>query len=106
MATFDSFSQGLADAAELAGGATVLVNARSRLPATGIIFKPGLVLTADHVVEREEEISILFADGSEVSASLAGRAPDSDLAVLKFEGGPDVRPMAAAGRVRVGELAL
>ena len=47
-------SDALADAAELAGKSTVLVNARRRLPASGIVFAPDLVLTAEHVIEKRD----------------------------------------------------
>ena len=65
-------SDALADAAEKAGKATVLVNARRRMPASGIIFATDLILTADHIVEREEDIKVILADGAEVSAKVAG----------------------------------
>ena len=65
-------SDALADAAEKAGKATVLVNARRRMPASGIIYASDLVLTADHVVESEDGIKVTLADGAEVSARLAG----------------------------------
>ena len=78
-------SDALADAAEKAGKATVLVNARRRMPASGIAYASDLILTADHVVEREEGIKVILADGAEVSARVAGRDAGSDLAVLKLE---------------------
>lgn len=58
-----------------AGAATVLVNVRRRLPASGIGYKEDLVLIADHVVEREDDISIVLPDGSEVRAAVAGGDP-------------------------------
>jgi S1-C subfamily serine protease len=99
-------SDALADAAEKAGKATVLVNARRRMPASGIVYASDLVLTADHIVEREEDIRVTLADGTEVPAKLAGRDSGSDLAVLKLE--------RAAGNVaeltktpaRLGQIAL
>ncbi|HEX6035493.1 MAG TPA: trypsin-like peptidase domain-containing protein, partial [Anaerolineales bacterium] len=66
-------SDALADAAEKAGEATVLVNARRRMPASGIVYASDLILTADHVVEREEGIKVILMDGTEVSARVAGR---------------------------------
>ena len=78
-------SDALADAAEKAGKATVLVNARRRMPASGIVYASDLMLTADHVVEREEGIKVILADGAEVSARVVGRDAGSDLAVLKLE---------------------
>lgn len=99
-------SDALADAAEKAGKATVLVNARRRMPASGIAYASDLILTADHIVEREEDIRVVLADGAEISAKVAGRDAGSDLAVLKLE-----RPAATAAEVtkspaRLGQIAL
>ncbi len=99
-------SDALADAAELAGKSTVLVNARRRMPASGIVFAPDLVLTAEHVIEKNEDISIVLGDGTEVSAKVAGRDAGTDLAVLKLE-----RPAGTVAEVtkspaRLGQIAL
>ncbi len=99
-------SDALADAAEKAGKATVLVNARRRMPASGIAYAADLVLTADHIIEREEDITVTLADGTEIPAKVAGRDAGSDLAVLKLE-----RPTAAVAEVtkspaRLGQVAL
>ncbi len=99
-------SDALADAAEKAGKATVLVNARRRMPASGIAYANDLVLTADHIVEREDDITVTLADGTEIPAKVAGRDAGSDLAVLKLE-----RPAAAVAEAtkspaRLGQIAL
>jgi S1-C subfamily serine protease len=99
-------SDALADAAEKTGKATVLVNARRRMPASGIVYSSDLVLTADHVVEREEGIKILFADGAEVGARVAGRDGGSDLAVLKLERGVGTVAEATKTPARLGQIAL
>jgi V8-like Glu-specific endopeptidase len=51
----NTFSQQLADAVERISPALVLVNGRQRYPASGVVVAPDTVLTADHVLEREEE---------------------------------------------------
>ncbi|HLO29208.1 MAG TPA: serine protease, partial [Anaerolineales bacterium] len=99
-------SDALADAAEKAGQATVLVNARRRMPASGIAYGADLVLTADHIIEHEENITVIGADGTEIPAKVAGRDAGSDLAVLKLE-----RPLANVAEVtkspaRLGQIAL
>ena len=101
-------SDALADAAEKAGKATVLVNARRRMPASGIVYASDLVLTADHVVEREEGIKVILSDGAEVSARVAGRDSGSDLAVLKLERAADAKLVAEATKspARLGQIAL
>ena len=99
-------SNSMAAATEKAAVSTVLVNARRRMPASGIAFAPDLVLTADHVVEQEDGITILLPDGTQASAKLAGRDPGSDLAVLRLEGKERLTPAQAAKEARVGQLVL
>jgi S1-C subfamily serine protease len=99
-------SDALANAAETAGKATVLVSARRRFPASGIAYTASLVLTADHVVERDDDISIELPDGTEQNASLAGRDPGSDLALLRLNR-PELSPVETApGDARVGQMVL
>lgn len=103
--TFMDLSNAFADAAEKAGKSIVLVNARRRMPASGIAFGADLILTADHVVERDEDITVLLADGSQVNATVAGRDPGTDLAVLKLEKAA-ATPAEKAPAARVGQLVL
>ena len=75
------------DIAELvvdAGRSVVRVEARRRMPASGIAWSDdGVIVTAHHIVERDEEISIGLPDGSTTEAELIGRDPSVDVAVLK-----------------------
>ncbi len=102
-----SLSHGLATAVERASRAVVAVNARPRLASTGIHWRPGVVVTADHTVKRDEEITITEPDGRRVTATLAGRDPGTDLAVLRA---PELSaPTAAIGdaaALRVGHIVL
>ncbi len=98
-------SNALAEAAEKAGAATVLVNARRRLPASGIALTSDTILTASHVIEDEENIQVILADGSKLSAELLGYDPASDLAVLKLEKAV-ATPADTEDQARVGELVL
>lgn len=103
--TILDLSNAFAASVEKAGQSTVLVDARRRMTASGIAFAADLILTANHVVEREEDLRVLLADGSEVAASLAGRDPGSDLAVLKLEKAL-ATPAQVSNEVKVGQLAL
>ncbi len=99
-------SDALADAAEKAGEATVLVNARRRMPASGIAYAADLILTADHVVEQAEDIMVTLADRTEISARVAGRDAGSDLAVLKLERAAGTVAEATKSPARLGQIAL
>ena len=104
--SFAALSSAMADAVEKAAASTVLVDARRRFPASGIAYASDLVLTADHVVEREEDITILLPDGSQVKAAIAGRDASSDLALLRLEQGGLLPAAPLDSTARVGQLVL
>ena len=99
------FSNGLTAAVEKAGASTLLVDARKRYPASGIAFAEDLILTADHVVTREEDIKVRLPDGRSLAATVAGRDPGSDLAVLRLAENTLV-PAQTSEDVKVGQLVL
>jgi len=103
-----SFSQELAAAAEQAGSSVVTVHARHRVPSSGIHWRRGVVITANHAVRREDDITVLIRGGKRVSAKLAGRDPGTDLAVLKFDHGPEVPipQFADASSLKLANLVL
>jgi len=98
-------STAMADAVEKAGASTVMVDARRRIPASGIALSKELVLTANHVVEEEDDVRVTLPDGKELSAEVAGRDPGSDLALLKLEKA-SATPMESDGDPRIGQLVL
>lgn len=102
----NALSEAMVAAVEAAGAATLLVNARRRLPASGIAYAPDLVLTADHVVERDDEITVMLPDGTEKAASVAGRDPGNDLALLRLSSPAASVATPAAQDARVGQLVL
>ena len=99
-------SDAMADAVEKAAMSTVLVNGRRRYPASGIAYATDLILTASHVVEREDEIPVILPDGSKQTGELLGRDPGSDLAVLRLGGTLAALAEPAAPEARVGQLVL
>jgi S1-C subfamily serine protease len=99
------FSNGLTSAVEKGGSSTILVDARKRYPASGIAYAEDLVLTADHVVTREENIKVITADGKSLSATIAGRDPGSDLALLRLAE-KALSPAKTADDIKVGQLVL
>ena len=80
-----AFSNETASILERAGRTVVAVHARRRIPSSGVHWRPGIVVTADHAIERDEEIGVTLPDGSSSMADLAGRDPGTDLAILKVE---------------------
>ncbi|GAB4544638.1 MAG: trypsin-like peptidase domain-containing protein [Anaerolineae bacterium] len=78
-----NLSNELVTVAETVGASLVRVEGRRRLSATGIVWDKGVIVTAHHVVERDEDIKIGLPDGTTTTAALAGRDPSTDLAVLR-----------------------
>jgi len=82
-----ALSNDLANAAEKAGQSVVAIHARHRVPSSGIHWQKGVAVSADHTIRRDEDIQISLPDGRTVPATLAGRDPSTDIAVLKFDAG-------------------
>jgi S1-C subfamily serine protease len=101
-----ALSDAMADAVAKAGAATLLVDARRRLPASGIAFSTEAVLTADHVIERDDDLGVMLPDGSQLTASVAGRDSGSDLALLRVKGATLVVAEPAPQPARVGQFVL
>lgn len=105
--TLLALSNNLADAVERAGRAVVAVSARHRVPSSGIHWRAGIIVTAEHTVRRDEEITVTLPDNRTVPATLIGRDASTDLAVLKLQ---DVEsPTAEIGdteALKVGNLVL
>lgn len=102
-----SLSQAMAEAVDTAGSGVVRVEARRRLPASGVLWGDGLVVTSHHVVTRDENIHIGLPNGEKVAATLVGRDPSTDLAILRADvKGLTAPTWAEAGNLRVGHLVL
>jgi S1-C subfamily serine protease len=98
------FSNNLTIAVEKGGAGTVLVDARKRYPASGIAYAADLVLTADHVVTRED-IKVILPDGKSLSATVAGRDPGSDIALLRLAE-KALTPAKTSTDIKIGQLVL
>jgi len=85
----------------------VSVRARRHYPSSGVRWSPGVVVTSDHAIQREEDITITMADGKTVGATLVGRDPGTDLAILKMQSsGSSANQIGRAEGVKAGELTL
>lgn len=101
-----ALSDQMADAVERVSASLVVVNGRQRQPGSGIVYAPDLILTADHVLEREDDLTIQTPDKKTLAAQFVGRDPASDLALLRVSVG-GLTPIATASQAaRVGQLTL
>ncbi|HTK92194.1 MAG TPA: DegQ family serine endoprotease [Verrucomicrobiae bacterium] len=81
-----------------------------RASGSGVIVdKQGLILTNAHVVENAAEVEVGLSDDRKFKATLVGRDPKTDLAVLRIEAPSGSFPVAELGdsdRLRVGQWAI
>ncbi|MGA2075503.1 MAG: serine protease, partial [Terriglobia bacterium] len=105
--TLASFSNELAKLVEDFQPYVVAVHARGHYPSSGVVWRPGIIVTADHTIRREEDLQVTLPDGKRADAVLAGRDPGTDLAALKVEGlGSPATQTGGGDAVKAGELAL
>ena len=100
-----ALSHELAGAVEQAAHNVVAVHARPRFSSSGAFWRPGVVVTAEHTIRREEEITVTLPDGKNTPATLAGSDPGTDIAVLRVEG-VGQSPGTLATAIAPGHLAL
>ena len=79
------FSDQISAAAAQAGASVVAVQARRRMPSSGVYWRDGVVVTVDHAIQYEEGITLLSSSGKRIEAKLAGRDAATDLAILETE---------------------
>jgi len=102
-----ALSEAFAAIVEKSSASVVRVEARRRSPSSGIVWSSdGLVVTAQHAVERDEEIEIGFFDGRTAEAKLVGRDPGSDVALLRVAAADLVVPPWSTAEPKVGHLVL
>ena len=105
MATLSDLSREIAELVGRLAPSVVRVDARRGRPGTGIIWAENLVLTADHVI-AEETIQVIGTSAT-VKASVVGRDPGTDLALLRTEGLKGTpAPRGRAADVRPGQIVL
>jgi S1-C subfamily serine protease len=102
-----AFSDHAAALVERAAGSIVAVHGGGRRTSSGIHWRPGIIVTAEEVLERDEDIKVTLPGGRLVEATLAGRDPTTDVAVLRFQ--PDglaAAQTAGAASLRAGHVVM
>jgi len=104
---WNMLSNQFADVAEQASKSVVAVHGGRRVAGSGIVWRAGVVVTASHMLRHSEDIEVTFADKSRQKASLSGRDPGTDVAVLRLGGAnPGVSIDPGGADLRVGQVVL
>ena len=101
-------SNELAETTGRAAASVVAIHTESRGSSSGVVWRAGVIIAADHALRRDDDIQVTLPDGRVVSAALAGRDPSTDIAVLTCsEATATAVPVIGdAGALKPGHLAL
>jgi S1-C subfamily serine protease len=100
-------SNALARETERAAASVVAIHTEARGSSSGVVWRNGVIVTAEHALRRDEDIRVTLPDGRVVSAALAGRDASTDLAVLKCaEATTSVGEICDAAAIKPGSLVL
>jgi S1-C subfamily serine protease len=100
-------SNALAQATDRAAASVVAVHTGARGSSSGIVWRSGVIVTSEHALRRDEEIEVTSVNGRVVSATLAGRDPSTDIAVLECsEANTGVPSFGDVAALKPGSLTL
>jgi S1-C subfamily serine protease len=104
---FQELSNGIAEIIEAVSPAVVRVEGRRRFASSGVVWSgEGLIITAHHTVERDEDIQVGLIDGRVLPATVIGRDSRTDLALLKVDEALPTAQWDNAEALKVGNLVL
>jgi S1-C subfamily serine protease len=100
-------SNALARETDRAAASIVAIHTEARGSSSGVVWRTGVVVTAEHALRRDEEIHVTLPDGRVVPATLAGRDASTDLAVLKCaEAATSIAEISDVSTIKPGNLVL
>jgi len=104
----ETISNELSAVSDSVGPSVVAIYSRRWMPASGVVWGKGVIVTADHNLRREEDLPVIGHGGVRVQASVAGRDPSTDLAILKIsdEMPLAIAPLAQGSEAKLGHLIL
>ena len=103
--TLEALSNDLAASVDRSTKIVVAIHARRRIPSSGVIWRSGLLVAADHTIQKDDAIDVSIADGRVVQAQVAGRDPSTDICVLRIDAAHSAAEIDLTP-LRVGQLAL
>jgi S1-C subfamily serine protease len=100
-------SDQLAAAVQRAGQSVLAVHGRPRIPSTGIHWHSGLIVTANHTLQADEDLTVTRPTGESSRVTVVGRDPGLDIAVLRIgDSAMTVADVGDSDAVRVGHMVL
>ena len=100
-------SNALVRETDRAAASIVAIHTEARGSSSGVVWRAGIIVTAEHALRRDEDVHVTLPDGRVVPATLAGRDASTDLAVLKCaEAVSPVAEISDVSTIKPGSLVL
>jgi S1-C subfamily serine protease len=107
MTTLSQISDAMQALVEKTARRVVAVNASDRNSASGILWRAGLIVTAEEALSDDDAVELMMPDGRVAAGTLAGRDPSTDIALLRVEAGfQTLDSFKPANAVKAGHLAV
>lgn len=103
--SLETISAALADIVAATSPSVVGVQSRLAL-SSGFAWRPDLIVTADEALAEEGEVAVVLAGGDSRPATIVGRDPSTDIALLRVEGAALTAVPFTYPPIRAGALAL
>jgi S1-C subfamily serine protease len=102
--TIESISKELTEIIERASQSIVLVEGK-RFPSSGIVWEKNVIVSADHLIPRTNELRITTAKGESLTGLVTGRDPSTDVAIIKISS--ELQPLEhSSEQIKAGQLAV
>lgn len=105
------FSAQITKAVESVAPSIAAIDARPRVATSGILWREGIIVSTNHTIRRDDNITVALEGGRTATASLIGRDAGTDIAVLKIDDeqiAASFKPadIADTSKVKVGNFVL
>src|SRR5215813_2665522 len=94
---WQSFSAELARVAEEAGKSVVAIHSGHRHSGSGVLWRENIVVTADHLIRDDDQVSVLFSSEESAKGTILGRDAATDLAAIKLSETRDLKAAKFGG---------
>jgi S1-C subfamily serine protease len=100
-----SISDAITELVARASTGVVAVKGAPYRNSSGVWLDSNLIACSNHVLKREENVAVVATEGREFQATVLGRMPGIDVAILKSEGqSPNALPAADLSSLKPGGL--
>jgi S1-C subfamily serine protease len=102
--TIQSISEEFTELIERASQSVVLVEGK-RFPTSGIVWEKNVIISAEHLIPRANQLRITTAKGESLTGVVTARDPSTDIAIINISA--ELPPLEhSSDQLKMGQLAV